>query len=82
MTTQAIKREFHELIDKIDNQLLLERFYKALSYSHSNSKFELWDSLNDTQRQEIIDAFEESNDDKNLVNFEDIKAKHKVWLSK
>ncbi len=82
MTTQAIKREFHELIDKIDNQLLLEQFYKALSYSHSNSKFELWDSLNETQRQEIIDAFEESNNDNNLINFEDIKAKHKAWLSK
>lgn len=82
MTTQSIKKEFHELIDKIDNKLLLERFYRAMSYSHKNSKFELWDSLTDPQRQEIMDAFEESNDEENLINYEDVKAKHKEWLSK
>jgi hypothetical protein len=29
-----------------------------------------------------MDAFEESNDEENLINYEDVKAKHKEWLSK
>ncbi len=40
MITQIIKKEFHELIDKIENLLILEQFYKALSFSHNNSKNE------------------------------------------
>ena len=82
MNTQSIKKEFHELIDKIDNRLLLERFYNALSYSHNNSKYELWESLTESQKQEIYSAFDESRDEENLVSYEDVKSKHKLWLSK
>jgi hypothetical protein len=82
MTTELLKKEFHELIDKIDNNLLLEQFYKALNYSNNNSKFDLWDSLSDQEKEDVLVAFEESKNENNLINFDDVKKKHSKWLSK
>lgn len=82
MTTELLKKEFHDLIDKIDNNLLLEQFYKALNYSNNNSKYELWESLSESEKEEILLAFEESKDESNLINYDQIKEKHNKWLSK
>lgn len=82
MTKEAIKKEFHELIDKVENTLILEQFFNALNFSQNNSKAELWDSLTDSERNDIILAFNESEDENNLISFEEIKNKYNKWLSK
>lgn len=82
MTKEAIKKEFHELIDKVENILILEQFFNALNFSQNNSKAELWDSLTDSERNDIILAFNESEDENNLISFEEIKNKYNKWLSK
>lgn len=81
MTTELLKKEFHDLIDKIDNDLLLEQFYKALNYRNNNSRYELWDSLSESEKEEVLLAFEESKDENNLKSYEQIKEKHNKWLS-
>lgn len=82
MTKEAIKKEFHELIDKVENTIILEQFFNALNFSQNNSKAELWDSLTDSERNDIILAFNESEDENNLISFEEIKNKYNKWLSK
>lgn len=82
MTKEAIKKEFHELIDKVENTLILEQFFNALNFSQNNSKAELWDSLTDSERNDIILTFNESEDENNLISFEEIKNKYNKWLSK
>lgn len=82
MTKEAIKKEFHELIDKVENTLILEQFFNALNFSQNNSKAELWDSLTDSERNDIILAFNESEDENNLISFEETKNKYNKWLSK
>lgn len=82
MTKEAIKKEFHELIDKVENILILEQFFNALNFSQNNSKAELWDSLTDSERNDIILAFNESEDENNLISFEETKNKYNKWLSK
>ena len=41
----------------------------------------LWMSLSETQWQEVITAYDESLDKKNLVSNEVVMGKHKRWLS-
>jgi hypothetical protein len=50
MMSTTLKKEFHELIDKTDNPVLLEQFYKAFAFRINNSKQELWDSLTEAER--------------------------------
>jgi hypothetical protein len=44
----------------------------------NNSKLKLWDSLTESEKKEIFDAFEESKDEKNLIDFETIKKKYSL----
>ena len=53
-----------------------------INFSQNNSKAELWDSLTDSERNDIILAFNESEDENNLISFEEIKNKYNKWLSK
>jgi hypothetical protein len=41
MMSTTLKKEFHELIDKTDNPVLLEQFYRAFAFRINNSKYEL-----------------------------------------
>jgi hypothetical protein len=82
MMSTTLKKEFHELIDKTDNPVLLEQFYRAFAFRINNSKYELWDSLTKSEKEEVLTAFEESKDEKNLIAYDTVKEKHKKWLSK
>lgn len=82
MTSTTLKKEFHDLIDKTDNTVLLEQFYRALVSRIDNSKHELWDSLTESEKNEVLIAFEESKNEKNLVSYDSVKEKHKKWLIK
>lgn len=81
MNTALIKNNFHKLIDKIENENLLEQFYKALFYS-AKKESTLWNSLSKKEKKELLLSYEESLDEKNLIPLEQVKAKHSKWLSK
>jgi hypothetical protein len=77
MKLKELKSEFHELIDQVNDPELLLRFYDAISQSVKPGS--LWQSLSKIQQQEVLDAFEESEDEANLIPFSEIKAKYKEW---
>lgn len=81
MNTSQIKKQFHTLIDKIENKELLEHLYHALSNS-SRTESKLWKSLSKEERLEVLRAFEESEYDSNLVSHRVVLEKHKKWLTK
>ena len=80
MTTLELKKEFHDLIESISNEKLLLNFYDLLKNRLSNPDGKLWNTLSEEEQQELLMAFDESNDDKNLLGQNEIKAKHKKWL--
>ncbi len=82
MTASEIKQNFHELIDKAENEHLLDQFYHAFEYSLRNSRDELWDSLTDEERDEVLQAYEESFTNENLVKYDEVREKHSRWRSK
>ena len=77
MKLAELKSDFHNLIDQIEDPEILEQFYGALSNSIKPGN-SLWSSLTPEQQQGVITAYEESEDDSNLVPLSAIKSKFKI----
>ena len=75
-----IKKSLHRLIDEIDNDQLLVKFYDLLSKSKEQNEGELWNQLSDKQKDELLIAESDSHYKKNLIDHEKQKAKHRKWL--
>ncbi len=76
MKIDAIKLEFHELIDRIDNPDILTQFYNAITQS-LKSEGSLWNSLTSEQQKLVLEAYEASEDESILISLDEIKAKFK-----
>ena len=74
MKIKELRSEFHSLIDQIEDPIILEQFYNGLSKS-VESGHSLWDSLTPEQQQGVLLAYEESEDENNLVSLAEIKSK-------
>jgi len=80
MNTVEIKNDFHKLIDRIDNDIILSRFYDILEKASTIKDGNLWDRLSSEEKQELLQIDTESNSEDNLIPFQTIKDKHKKWL--
>ena len=80
MKQTDIRTSFHKLIDEIDNDNLLMKFYDLLNKSSDQKEGELWNQLSDEQKNEILLAESESHYVKNLIDHDTQKEKHKKWL--
>ena len=80
MNTIELKKSFHNLIDSIDNANLLENFYDLIKKRTSSKDGQLWNSLSKKEREELLLAFEESEDPANLKSHEEMKKKNEKWL--
>ena len=81
MPSTAIKTNFHKLIDKIENENLLKKFYQALLSSAKNEGT-LWNSLTKEEQEDLLLSYEESFDEKHLISWNDVKEEYKKWPSK
>ena len=80
MKHSDIRTNFHQLIDEIDNDRLLMKFYDLLLKSNVQKEGDLWNQLSDEQRNEVLIAESESHYKKNLLDHETQRAKHQKWL--
>ena len=76
MKIDVLKSEFHELIDKINDPEILIQFYDALIQS-TKSEGSLWNSLTADQQQQVLDAYDESEVESNLIPSSIIRSKYK-----
>lgn len=81
METIIVKTKFHELIDKVENMDLLEKFYEAFNAA-VNEKKGVWNTLSPDVQKHIIQAYEESLINETLINHHTVKAQFTKWLSK
>ena len=81
MEALLVKNKFHELIDKVENSELLERFYEAFK-SATNEKSGVWHTLSPDVQEYISQAYEESLDESSLISHEVVKKQFSKWLSK
>ena len=80
MNTIELKNDFHNLIDKIENENLLIKFYELIQKKVSSKDGQLWSRLTVEEQEELLQAERESEDDRNLIDWNIIKEKHKKWL--
>ncbi len=80
MERSDIKNKFHTLIENIDNETLLMKFYDLMIQSATNEEGQLYAQLTNEQKDVLMLADEESNDPANLISHNEQKKKHKKWL--
>ncbi len=76
-----IKDNLHSLIDKIDNDDLLEIVYKILNSRNTGTEGELIRSLSEEHKKELYESYDESLDESNLIDLNELKAKHLLQYS-
>jgi hypothetical protein len=80
MKTEQIKSNFHRLIDKIDNERILTKFYELMLKSNQSTNGSLWNLLTEEEQEELLLSDFESKDEDNLIPHAEIQKKHKKWL--
>ena len=80
MKQSDIKNDFHHLIDEIENDGLLMRFYDLMKKSKGQREGDLWNQLSNEQKDLLFLTEEESRNPKNLIDHKTQIAKHKKWL--
>ena len=72
MNTTKLKSNIHQIVDRIQSEQLLETIYDFLKTRETTKPGEIWNSLTDEQKKEVLLSFEESEDDKNLVDIDEV----------
>lgn len=67
MGTVELKTNLHELIDGFQNTELLESVLEFLTENKNAKPGGLWVSLTSEQKEEVLDAFTESESEDNLI---------------
>ncbi|MFO7924606.1 MAG: hypothetical protein R6U58_13035 [Bacteroidales bacterium] len=80
MKPSDIRSNFHNLIDRIDNESLLMKFYDLMIKSTTSKEGQLYKQLTEEQKNVLMLAEEESNDPDNLISYNKQKKKHQKWL--
>lgn len=80
MNTIEIKKNFHHLIDSIDNENLLLHFYDLIKRRYSGKEGQLWTKLSKQEQEELLLAVKESENPENLISHKEMNEKHKKWL--
>jgi hypothetical protein len=81
MKTTKLKSNIHEIVDRIQSEQLLETIYDFLKTRETTRPGEIWNSLTDEQKREVVLSFEESEDEKNLVDIDQGNLKKKMRIS-
>lgn len=80
MNTIELKKNFHSLIDSIENENLLMSFYDIIKSKSKTKDGQLWGRLGKKEQEELLIAFEESEDPNNLIDGDVVRKKHGKWL--
>jgi hypothetical protein len=80
MTTIELKTNFHKLIDNINNDNVLIKFYDILDKVNQSEEGTLWNRLSFEEQQELITIEKESYLTENIILHSEMIDKHKKWL--
>ncbi|MBK8448489.1 MAG: hypothetical protein WAR77_08905 [Saprospiraceae bacterium] len=76
------KEAFHKLIDTIEDEGLLNEYYNLITRLSNSQEGELWNTLTNEQKEELMLSYEESKDPKNLISHEEVIGQFSKWLEK
>ena len=73
MNTLELKKNFHLLIDSIENDNLLSDFYNLIKERTSAKEGQLWNQLTYKEQEELISALGESENPDYLISNDEMK---------
>jgi len=76
MSTLDLKAMIHRMVDSTQNESLLRSLLNLLEFQTENDRLDGWSALTDVQRAELLLAFGESDDPKNLVPNDEVFKKY------
>jgi hypothetical protein len=80
MNTLEIKTNFHHLIDQLNNEELLIKFYRIMEQASTTADGQLWNRLTSDEQMELLKIEREAQSDLDLISSEQMQNKHKKWL--
>ncbi len=82
MTTDLnlVRNNIQQLLFAIDDELVLQQFYNALLWFSKGEEGQLWQTLSVFQQEQVLEAYEESENPDKLFTHEDAKIRHAKWL--
>lgn len=72
MGTAELRSSIHAIVDRIQNEQLLQALHDFLKTKDSSQPGHLWNTLSEEQKQEVLLAYEEAEDEANLVDREEV----------
>lgn len=80
MNALELRNNFHHLIDTIENDAVLAKFYSIMSRVKESNEGELWARLSAKEQKELLLSYQESENEENLLDYSQIKGKYEKWL--
>lgn len=72
MNTADLKSHIHKIVDRTQNERLLQSVYDFLQNNENTKPGQLWASLSSKEKEEVLQSFEESEDENNLIDRHDL----------
>lgn len=76
MGTVELKSDIHKILDRIENEQLLRTIYDFLKQGGNSQEGQIWKTLTEEQKKEVYLSYEESQDDKSLIDWDTVKKKY------
>jgi hypothetical protein len=80
MNTLEIKTNFHHLIDQLNNEELLIKFYRIMEQASTTADGQLWNRLTSDEQMELLKIEREAQSDLDFMSNEQMQTKHQKWL--
>jgi len=72
MSTAELRSNLHKIVDRIEDERLLRAVYSFLNERENSQEGKMWASLTEEQKKEVLQSYEESEDDSNLISDDDL----------
>lgn len=72
MSTIELKSNIHKIVETIQSEQLLQTLYDFLKSKEKSPPGKLWESLTEHQKNEVLLAYDESEDENNLIDSDEI----------
>ena len=72
MGTRELKNNLLEMMSNIQDEQLLQSLYDFLKGHKISKTSHLWDKLSELEKEQVLLAYEESENEENLIPFKDV----------
>ncbi|MFZ1809340.1 MAG: hypothetical protein WAU36_19055 [Cyclobacteriaceae bacterium] len=72
MSAIELKKNLHQIVDRIEDERLLRTIYSFLEIREKSTDGQMWNSLTESQKKEVLEIYEESENDSNLIDDSDV----------